>query len=265
MGYQSIYNRLRSSGLTQEGALAMLGNWDCESNCESVRVQGDFNPFRTVSKQYVADVDSGKISRETFQKDAKGFGLAQWTFFTRKAALYDFAKMQQKSIGNENMQVDFALLELKSDFPGLLEELKTCNDLYRCTRDICYKFENPAVKNVDARFNAANRIKGEIDLTSSYAATPPANTAVPTPTAPTPTPAPVAEHWPPRTIDKNMNGYDVMVLQAVLKARGYPVTVVDGDFGSYLEEQVKKFQQANGLTIDGVVGPMTWGKLLERG
>ena len=164
MGHQSIYNKFRAAGLSEAGALAMLGNFECESNCESIRVQGDFGVYRTVSKQYVADVDSGKISREVFQKDQKGFGLAQWTFFTRKAALYDFAKMQRKSIGDESMQIDFTMLELKSDFPGLLEELKSSNDLYRCTKDVCYRFENPAVKNVDARFSAANKIKGEIDL-----------------------------------------------------------------------------------------------------
>ena len=36
--YQTIYNRLRKHGLTQAGALGMLGNFDCESNCEPNRV-----------------------------------------------------------------------------------------------------------------------------------------------------------------------------------------------------------------------------------
>ena len=62
-----------------------------------------------------------------------------------------------------------------------------------------------------------------------------------------------------------MNGYDVMVLQAVLKARGYAVTEVDGTFGSYLEKIVREFQEGHGLAVDGIVGPMTWAALLNRG
>ena len=38
----------------------------------------------------------------------------------------------------------------------------------------------------------------------------------------------------------------------------------DGIFGSYLEEVVKQFQTAYKLDVDGVVGPKTWAKLLER-
>jgi len=75
---------------------------------------------------------------------------------------------------------------------------------------------------------------------------------------------PATEYWPPRTIDKNMTGADVEVLQAVLKARGFLTTNPDGIFGSYLEEVVKQFQTAYKLDVDGVVGPKTWAKLLER-
>jgi peptidoglycan hydrolase-like protein with peptidoglycan-binding domain len=62
-----------------------------------------------------------------------------------------------------------------------------------------------------------------------------------------------------------MHGPDIEVLQAVLKARGYISTNPDGIFGSYLENAVKRFQTDSGLQPDGVVGPLTWGKLLERG
>ena len=72
--YQKIFNRLRQQGLSEAGAIGMLGNWQCESNCEPNRVQGDFSPYRTASKQYVADVTSGRISRDQFGHDGKGFG-----------------------------------------------------------------------------------------------------------------------------------------------------------------------------------------------
>ena len=155
MGYQSIYDRLRAAELTEAGALAMLGNWDCESNCESVRLQGDFSSYRTVSKQYASDVDSGRISRDSFKNDQKGFGLAQWTYFTRKAALYDFARAKGKSIGDESMQVDFALLELRSDFSGLLNELKSpCS---RTDSQLLSQSQLPSIASAPASVSSAAR------------------------------------------------------------------------------------------------------------
>jgi hypothetical protein len=42
-----------------------------------------------------------------FMKDKAGYGLAQWTFWSRKQALLDFAKSKGKSIGDLQMQLDF--------------------------------------------------------------------------------------------------------------------------------------------------------------
>ena len=259
MSYQTIYNQLRANGLTEAGALAMLGNWDCESNCESVRVQGDFSPYRSASKQYVADVDSYKISRDQFQNDQKGTGLAQWTYFTRKAGLWDFCKnFKHCSVGDETAQVDYAIKELKTDFPGLLSTLKTSNDLYVCTKQVCYQFENPAVKNVDARYQAAIRIRGMIDLNPG-----PAPEPEPEP-EPEPTPTPADVFWPPRTIDYHcVNWPEVSVLNSVLWCRGYLEYTYE-QWDSTTTEAVKAFQSDSGLQPDGCVGPMTWEKLLAR-
>lgn len=259
MGYQSIYDRLRANGLTEAGALALLGNWDCESNCESVRVQGDFSPYRNVSKQYVDDIATGRINRDSFKNDQKGFGLAQWTYFTRKAALYDFWKAKGGSIGDESLQVDFALLELRSDYSGLLNELKTSNDLYLCTNDICWKFENPYVKNVDSRFSAANKIKAQIDLNPGPV---PPQPDPPQPDPPQPGPTIC---WPPRTIDYHcMDWPEVTVVGAVLYCRGY-INYAAGAWDDEVTEAVKDFQRDNGLDPDGVVGPKTYMTLFEMG
>jgi peptidoglycan hydrolase-like protein with peptidoglycan-binding domain len=49
-----------------------------------------------------------------------------------------------------------------------------------------------------------------------------------------------------------MTGHDVRVLQAYLTLAGY-TTAIDGDFGPQTEKSVVAFEQASGLTPDGVV------------
>jgi peptidoglycan hydrolase-like protein with peptidoglycan-binding domain len=50
-----------------------------------------------------------------------------------------------------------------------------------------------------------------------------------------------------------------------LISKGYslPKYGADGDFGSEMYNAVIKFQKANGLTADGIVGPATWAALLS--
>lgn len=251
MGCQSIYDQLRANGLTEAGALGMLGNWDCESSCVSYRVQGDYSYPYNASKQYTADVDNGRITKQQFQYDSKGYGLAQWTYWSRKAALYDFWRARGGSIGDENLQVQFAVSELVGDFADLLKLLRTSNDLYECTKQICYRYENPAIKNVDQRFAAAQRIKGEIDLNGGGTPAP----------APEPSPdTPTTPFWPPRTLCEGMQGSDVSVLQSLLQSHKYNVEIT-GTFDNRTKAMVLAYQSENGLDADGIAGPKTFWSL----
>jgi peptidoglycan hydrolase-like protein with peptidoglycan-binding domain len=47
-------------------------------------------------------------------------------------------------------------------------------------------------------------------------------------------------------------------LQEALKALGYDPGPIDGVFGTTIETAVKAFQQARGITVDGIVGKVTW-------
>ena len=63
------------------------------------------------------------------------------------------------------------------------------------------------------------------------------------------------------TSKKGSSGQKVTEIQTKLKNWGYYSGSVDGVFGSGTEEAVKKFQQSNGLTADGKVGPATLSAL----
>lgn len=59
-------------------------------------------------------------------------------------------------------------------------------------------------------------------------------------------------------------GEDVKVIQQQLKDLKFYSDKVDGLFGQNTETAVKSFQKANGLEVDGSVGPKTFEKLFEK-
>jgi len=272
--HQTIYNLLRGYGLSEAGALGMLGNWECESGCEPYRVQGDYQASRAISKSYVDAITSGRMSEEKFARDGKGFGLAQWTYPQRKRNLYDFALGCMKPIDSCSMQVDFAMWELQNEYSGLLSYLKNAEAIWDCIDRICREYERPAVNNVQARYEAALRIRKELDLSGTAVVSGNATTEEAEVLPYKPELIPATEYWPPRTVDKNMDGDDVVILKAVLSARGF-FNKFGADSSGYLDGQtdrfdedtekaVKHFQEAYKLDVDGVVGPKTWAKLMER-
>ena len=265
---ERIYALLKQGGLTDAGAFGIMGNFDCESNLEPGRLQGDFSSYRTLSKDYVARITSGALGKEAFACDSKGYGLAQWTLAYRKRKLYEFWKASGLGIDSEIMQTRFALQELNTEgeYAGLFQMLKTSDNLYACTEAVCKQYERPLYNNVDARYKSAQRLQGELAGTAVDAS----EIAVATPdqggsasAVITPAIMPTHEYWPPRVICEGMKGPDVEVLCALLKAQEYGVNYIDSTFGSFLTERVKAFQTAKGLKPDGIVGPLTWGELLK--
>ena len=87
-----------------------------------------------------------------------------------------------------------------------------------------------------------------------------------TPTVtPTPTPVPSAPIVPTvsgttTTVRYGSTGIAVKTLQMSLSALGYTIDI-DGEFGRNTRSTVMLFQTKYGLDSDGIVGPMTWGKI----
>lgn len=56
-------------------------------------------------------------------------------------------------------------------------------------------------------------------------------------------------------------GSEVKELQSLLDKKGFSPGPIDGIFGPRTESAVKRYQQSEGLVVDGIVGPKTWGRL----
>ena len=80
---------------------------------------------------------------------------------------------------------------------------------------------------------------------------------------PVPTPAPASQGNTIylRTLSKGSEGDDVESMQILLTGRGFKVDQ-DGIFGPETQSAVKAYQKKVGLGVDGIVGRLTWSKLL---
>jgi peptidoglycan hydrolase-like protein with peptidoglycan-binding domain len=65
----------------------------------------------------------------------------------------------------------------------------------------------------------------------------------------------------PPTISAGATGPTVRWAQYLLVRRTLSYNQIDGSFGPVTKTAVEEFQRADGLSADGVVGPITWGKL----
>lgn len=149
MSNQAIYSTLRAAGLTAEGACGLMGNMQAESGMKSNIAQRGMTSMS--DEEYTYAADNGLID---FTQPV-GFGLCQWTFQPRKADLMAFARNRGVSVGDENMQVQFCLKELREDYPAVLDKLCKSHDLLDCAQTVCRFYERPAVNNIGPRYEYA--------------------------------------------------------------------------------------------------------------
>ena len=223
MGKREIYDKLRIYGLTHAGACAMGGNIQAESGIRSNNVE---DRSGMGDAQYTAMVDAGGYDFATDNGKHYGYGLCQWTLKSRKVELLQYAKNRGVSVADEDMQVDFAVHELKRDFSGLYKFLCSTDDMYAATDRICREFENPAVKNTAKRYEFAQEWDKEFG-------------GVEAPTVSQPTQNSSREP-----------SESILVLEAVLNANGYAVPTsgfVTKQFCDTLEQFAKDIREVWGF------------------
>ncbi len=177
---KAIYDALVAGGLSPVGACAVMGNMWAESTLKANIVE---KRCTMSDEDYTKAVDTGAISVDQFIKDSYGYGLCQWTYWTRKQALLVFAKSKGVSIGDAAMQCEFCISELKADYPDLYKTLCSIGDLYTDTVLFCKDYERPAVNNIKPRFEAANKYYEEYAMlpgVTTSASTVPTSTATQT-------------------------------------------------------------------------------------
>jgi hypothetical protein len=143
------------------GVAGLMGNLQAESDLLPYRKQGDFSAGYTISLTYTEQVDSGVISESTFVNDSIGYGLAQWTFYTRKQMLFDMKEQRNVSIGDITLALDFLQYELSIKYQSVLEALKNASTLRGASNTVLHDFESPLIQDEQveiARYQLAEAI-----------------------------------------------------------------------------------------------------------
>lgn len=110
-----IFNYLTTTGgFSAAAACGILSNFYSESGYMPNNLQNSYEKsLGYTDESYTDAVDNGAYSRSKFINDSAGYGLAQWTFYSRKEKLYDYIKSKNKSIADMTSQLEFFLSELK--------------------------------------------------------------------------------------------------------------------------------------------------------
>ena len=125
------------------GATGLMGNLYAESGLRANNLQNSYEKKLNITdEEYTRLVDDNAYP--DFVKDKAGYGLAQWTFWSRKKALLEYAKAKGKSIGDLDMQLDFLWKELNTGYQAVLIVLQNAENVREASDAVLLWYERSA-------------------------------------------------------------------------------------------------------------------------
>lgn len=142
MNEEKIWKFLKSKGFTDFGVSGLMGNLYAESGLSPINLQNSYEKKLNFTDQsYTQAVDNGSYTN--FVKDAAGYGLAQWTYWSRKQNLLNYARSVGKSIGDLDMQLEFLCKEL-SGYSAVWKTLQSATSVFEASNAVLLQYERPA-------------------------------------------------------------------------------------------------------------------------
>ena len=178
-----LYSKLNNA----YAVAGLMGNLYAESALKPNNVQNSYErKLGFTDEVYTAAVDGGKYTN--FVKDSAGYGLAQWTYWSRKEGLLKHAQSKGVSIGDLQMQLEFLYKELSGTYKGLLSSLKRVTTVKEASDLVLTKFERPADQSDKVKVKRAEYGQKYYDKFNKKTT---ASTITPSATAPVTKPATV--------------------------------------------------------------------------
>lgn len=138
-----IWNYLKKKGLNDYGTAGLMGNLFAESGLKTTNLQNSCEKsVGMTDAEYTKAVDTKTYCN--FVEDQAGYGLAQWTYWSRKKRLLEYAQKECKSIGDLEMQLGFLVKELRESYSPVMKSLKTATSVRQASDVVLLKYERPA-------------------------------------------------------------------------------------------------------------------------
>lgn len=154
-----IWDFLKAEGFNDFGIAGLMGNLFAESGLRPNNMEDKYqSKIGYNDESYTRSVDNGTYTN--FVKDAVGYGLAQWTYWTRKQNLLNFARKNNKSIGDLDMQLNFLVKELKESYTNsVYNVLKKATSVLEASNAVLLNFERPV--NISASVQSTRAKYGQ--------------------------------------------------------------------------------------------------------
>ena len=154
-----IWDFIKAEGFNDFGVAGLMGNLFVESGLRPNNMEDQYQSKLGYNDEtYTHAVDNGTYTN--FIKDSVGYGLAQWTYWTRKQNLLNFARQNNKSIGDLDMQLNFLVKELKESYTNsVYNVLKKATSILEASNVVFLNFERPA--NIGASIQAIRAKYGQ--------------------------------------------------------------------------------------------------------
>lgn len=159
-------------GLNPYALCGLMGNIYAESGLIPNNLQNSFEKSLGMNDdEYTNSVDDG--SYDNFVHDEAGYGLAQWTYWSRKERLLEFAKASYASIGDMGMQLAYLWKELQESID--IATLNASQSVREASDYILHEFERPADQSEEVEIRRAgygmefyNKYYGEPESSESF-------------------------------------------------------------------------------------------------
>lgn len=139
---KTIWNYLKGKGLNDYAVAGIMGNLYAESGFKPTNLQNTYEKkLGYTDDSYTAAVDNGSYTN--FVKDSAGYGLVQWTYWSRKQALLEYAQSVGKSIGDLTMQLDFMWKEMQG-YKSMMTTLNSATSILEASNAVLTQYEKPA-------------------------------------------------------------------------------------------------------------------------
>ena len=120
-----------------------MGNIYAESGLSSTNLQNSFEKkLGYTDASYTSGVDAGTYTN--FVRDSAGYGLCQWTYWSRKQALLEFCHSKGTSIGDLEKQLEVMYKELSENYGTVMSVLRSATTVLQASNSVLLQYERPA-------------------------------------------------------------------------------------------------------------------------